>query len=1173
MKKAISVILSILILISVYPHALAASGQRDYGSYTYKLLTDGTIEITRYNGYGDGAITIPNEIDGSIVSSVGKHAFMYASIDELVITADRITIQEAAFFGCSVKTVSITADELTIGSKAFSCCSNIENFLLKANNTTIGHSAFMYATPMTKYAWALRDASTSSTRTEIGENGFFSCGVTNMSIPGDYISIGKQAFSCSSSLESITILCEAIDVGNAAFMYCSDLKSINLPNAYKTTGRACSIDDHAFFSCGLESFVVPPCINSIGDHAFSCSSSFSRISIPSTVTRFGDNVFLFCASGLVADVVDGSTADTYCQNNRINRESTTDAEILAKGSADFISDERTGHSSEFGEVITQVPTETPVTTTTSSDFVMSTPVPAEIPDTAEGWICPVCNNNANGNFCNNCGSAKPHAESNEWNCPVCGADASGKFCSNCGAAKISAALETTFLPVTTATPVPQITPVTTAKPIRATSSDDVAAMVLAATTHKPSPVNASPDKYTYYIDDYVGLNLANVGYTSLGGDRLERYGSAVIEFCIVTPDGTYVDIEDDDEISKYIVVGQSIAPNSELKLIYRKDSNGNEYSNLIEYQNIDVVDLYVARLDGTISGDIIPYEPASVNLSPNKYSCYVRDYIGKNLALVGYTSLGGDRLDEYSAARVELCIVATDGTYIDIEDADLLQQYVVVAQNIAPNTEINLVHLKDSNGNEYSNLIDFQSVELIDLLVTRLDGTMYNKQVTYESTPITVSPNKYTHYIRNYVGKNLATVGYTSLGGERLDAYGDARLKLVLVTPDRSVVDIEDIDQLASYVVIAQDIAPNSEMKITYRKDSEGNEYSNLIDSMSHKKITLTLQKVNLIPTPVPTTTSDITTVNTTIPASHQAIQESGEFLYCVLDDSSVAIVGYTGSASSLDIPDMIDGHTVKVIGNEAFKGCTTVKEIDMSKSITTIGDAAFEECVSLRRIYYMGSSSIVAIGTSAFKNCRSLEEIDIPKGLTAIAVSAFQGCTDLERAYYMGSCKATSIGKNAFKDCTSLEEVDIPKGTSVISESAFEGCSNMERAYYMGSSKVEIIEKNAFKNCTSLEEIDIPKKTTVISESAFEGCTDMERAYYMGSSKVTTIEKNAFKNCASLEYIDAPKTLVTVGESAFEGCTALEMIYYLDAKQVTFGVNAFADCPNLSNKPKTPTK
>ena len=41
----------------------------------------------------------------------------------------------------------------------------------------------------------------------------------------------------------------------------------------------------------------------------------------------------------------------------------------------------------------------------------------------------------------------------------------------------------------------------------------------------PAAINASPDKYTWYIQDYVGRNAAGFGYTSLGGDRMDHYGA------------------------------------------------------------------------------------------------------------------------------------------------------------------------------------------------------------------------------------------------------------------------------------------------------------------------------------------------------------------------------------------------------------------------------------------------------------------------------------------------------------------------------------------------------------------------------------------------------------------------------------------------------------------------
>ena len=68
--------------------------------------------------------------------------------------------------------------------------------------------------------------------------------------------------------------------------------------------------------------------------------------------------------------------------------------------------------------------------------------------------------------------------------------------------------------------------------------------------------------YTWYVQDYVGRNAAGFGYTSLGGDRLERYGAGYLEFVFVTEDGSFIDIEDEGMLQKYIVTGQNIAPNT-----------------------------------------------------------------------------------------------------------------------------------------------------------------------------------------------------------------------------------------------------------------------------------------------------------------------------------------------------------------------------------------------------------------------------------------------------------------------------------------------------------------------------------------------------------------------------------------------------------------------------------
>ena len=59
---------------------------------------------------------------------------------------------------------------------------------------------------------------------------------------------------------------------------------------------------------------------------------------------------------------------------------------------------------------------------------------------AEDWTCPSCNSVVSGNFCNNCGSAKP---SDEWTCPNCSNIVKGKFCNNCGTARPTTTAEAT----------------------------------------------------------------------------------------------------------------------------------------------------------------------------------------------------------------------------------------------------------------------------------------------------------------------------------------------------------------------------------------------------------------------------------------------------------------------------------------------------------------------------------------------------------------------------------------------------------------------------------------------------------------------------------------------------------------------------------------------------------
>ncbi len=238
--------------------------------------------------------------------------------------------------------------------------------------------------------------------------------------------------------------------------------------------------------------------------------------------------------------------------------------------------------------------------------------------------------------------------------------------------------------------------------------------------HTPVTIKSSPNKYTWYIQDYVGRNAASIGYTSLGGDRLERYGAGVLKFIFVTEDGTYLDYENENMLKQYVVAEQSLKPNTEMKLTFQKDSKGKEYDNLVDYQNIETIDLLVRRLDGKTSGEKVKAEIVAIKVSPDKYTWYMRNYVGRNVAAIGYTSLGGKRMDAYGEGYIRLNLIADDGAYIDPSNFEQLKQYVVTRQDVAPNTAIRLTFMKDSKGKEYSNLVQSQSCESITLYVHKL---------------------------------------------------------------------------------------------------------------------------------------------------------------------------------------------------------------------------------------------------------------------------------------------------------------------------------------------------------------------------------------------------------------------------------------------------------------------
>ena len=268
---------------SLFAPKAEAAERKTYDIYTYEVSKDGTIIITGCVESTKGAITIPSEIDGKSVTSIGGKAF----------------------WGCTGLTSIIIPDSVTsIGGKAFCVCSGLTSITIPDSVTSIGYGAFDGCSGLTSITIP-------NSVTSIGRETFQDCsGLTSITIPNSVTSIGDDAFEDCRSLTSITIGNSVTSIGDRAFDGCSGLTSITIPNSVTSIGYL------AFGGChSLTSVTIPDSVTSIGGCAFSCCSSLTSITISNSVTSIGSCAFGECRSLTSINVA--SDNNYYSSNNGI----------------------------------------------------------------------------------------------------------------------------------------------------------------------------------------------------------------------------------------------------------------------------------------------------------------------------------------------------------------------------------------------------------------------------------------------------------------------------------------------------------------------------------------------------------------------------------------------------------------------------------------------------------------------------------------------------------------------------------------------------------------------------------------------------------------------------------------------------------------------------------------
>lgn len=200
------------------------------------------------------------------------------------------------------------------------------------------------------------------------------------------------------------------------------------------------------------------------------------------------------------------------------------------------------------------------------------------------------------------------------------------------------------------------------------------------------------------------------------------------------------------------------------------------------------------------------------------------------------------------------------------------------------------------------------------------------------------------------------------------------------------------------------------------------------------------------------------------------------DFRTQINNDGTIEIDLYTGHASTVVIPDTINGKEVTQIGG--FANHDELTAVVIPDTVKEISSSAFMNCFNLASVQ-MGAN-VEKIGSYAFDGC--FETIDFPDTLVKIGECAFNGIS-LNEVNFPENFESLGLGAFARIDITTLT---IPGSLKVIEEQAFERCELLKEVII--EDGVEVIEK-AFKNCIALEKVTIPSSVTEIEPNAFKGC------------------------------------------------------------------------------------
>ncbi len=222
-------------------------------------------------------ITIPDEIDGTMVTAVAQNGFSGCdNIKEIRLGKNITELGNFAFANCSNLSV-VTLDGVTkLGISAFEGCVSLGEITVPNSVTTMGERCFYGCTALKSaeltcksvggYAFAnctsLAEVVVLQGTEMLGDHCFDGCvELTAVTLPSSLTNVGAYLFAHASSLAEITLPTDLDTVSMGMFSCCTSLRKVDM-------GNVKYIESYAFEDCTSLDLVIKNTVVLIGNAAF-----------------------------------------------------------------------------------------------------------------------------------------------------------------------------------------------------------------------------------------------------------------------------------------------------------------------------------------------------------------------------------------------------------------------------------------------------------------------------------------------------------------------------------------------------------------------------------------------------------------------------------------------------------------------------------------------------------------------------------------------------------------------------------------------------------------------------------------------------------------------------------------------------------------------------------------